>query len=705
MITKFLIRLPILLHFFFFSVLIGCQETEQIKKAQAMPYELSANNDTSENSKTVDLDKSVSTSITSQATEKDFEFTTRENSRDSKGIDLVIVVDNSYSMHTHAPKYFSDHPLIVSEFNSNAKRHQSFTDKIQLIADEVIEKKIDGASINLTIITALDQQGFKPRSDGLSKDRVHNDAIYSIYPNRRKFMGDDDLSSNIESLKRRHRGERLGFRNWEYGCYYSVTPNRVTYHNFNFNSCFCVLYCAKEFYSYRSWCNESRVSPGRTWGQIDWSKINLNKYLFFHMYRASMDGHCPTIRIRGDNFFSTFEYRSRSPGEIFSTGRFNALKNNTSSSYQPCVSTMHKSYSTRNSAWNFSSETAEYDLSDLQTIYQDNIQTMNTWSTKFSGIISAKQNLDEIISDAPFYYLDKEFIENILNNRDTNTVNCIIEPLSSLKVLASLVDEEKFKNIQSSSAASYSDIFKEDHQKVFLVISDSFAPSKLDFDRIVMKKSVKPSRQKIDTKEQFQQAVEKSFGRSNVRFFSYSPKQQLTGYLDEEYKKPGSGAIRYTGYLSDGDNLERVNKANIHSEISNRIGLPIFSHAVEQTKYGKYYSSSYRDLSAYFNGDTTGHYTFDDLDFRTGVRENILRSPSDITSIVNKYLLHDSFSTREYQILKVTVDDIEIEQEKYSVVTDSDSNETFITFVEDVLDHSKVPQKVVVTAKLEAAKK
>ena len=75
------------------------------------------NNDNSENIKTVDLDKSVSTSITSEATEKDFEFTTRENSKESKGIDLVVVVDNSYSMHSRAPKYFSDHPLIVSEFN------------------------------------------------------------------------------------------------------------------------------------------------------------------------------------------------------------------------------------------------------------------------------------------------------------------------------------------------------------------------------------------------------------------------------------------------------------------------------------------------------------------------------------------------------------------------------------------------------------
>ena len=55
--------------------------------------------------------------------------------------------------------------------------------------------------------------------------------------------------------------------------------------------------------------------------------------------------------------------------------------------------------------------------------------------------------------------------------------------------------------------------------------------------------------------------------------------------------------------------------------------------------------------------------------------------------MVNKYLLHDSFNNRECEILKVIVDDVEISTDKYSVVSDTENNGTFITFLEGVLDH------------------
>ena len=676
-------KLSIKIIIFLYSILLfGCQDNNLVGNRQSeysKPFELSADS-IIDDDQSIDLDKSISSQISQETTEKDFEFTTRKNSNDNTGIDLIIVVDNSYSMHLRAPLYFYDHPKIT-QTNPNGKRFQSFSDKIQLIADQVKTKIADGDNINLTIITALSQRGFNPKSDGMSTNKSYNNQVLkNSFPDLPKIA--------VHWSPKFHIGRSVAIYDFHYTR--SNYLKRINNYKKGLSSTTLLRFIYNHYYP--SFFQAYYVSRHRVsdYEQFIPSVITQQRILKTNV-----------------NFEDPYTY-------YYKAAPYKPYKN---PNHKPCVDTMHKNYSIKQNTWEFSG--ARYNMKDLNKIYKNNASFFKSLklNTKDSSIYRifgtydffTPYNLDPMFLDAPFYYLDKDFVENILDNTDTDTniniINCIIEPFSALKVLDNLVDSQKFENIQSSTTTYHSDIFTENYQKVFLVMSDSFSPSQADLDRLVIKKNLKTSirtTDNIDTKKQFQQSANEAFGRSNVSFYSYSPKQHIGNHVDQDYKKLGSGAIRYTGYPSDKENLQRTSSSVRSNSTLIDAGFPAFSHAIEHIKYGRYYSPSYRDLSVYFNGDTTGHYSFDDLDFITGVRDNILQSPSDITSMVNKYLLHDAFSTRDYQILKVTVDDIEISQDKYYVDTESASSQTFITFVDGVLDHSKDSQKVVVTARLEA---
>ncbi|MCY4380473.1 MAG: hypothetical protein OXC40_02750, partial [Proteobacteria bacterium] len=199
------------------------------------------------------------------------------------------------------------------------------------------------------------------------------------------------------------------------------------------------------------------------------------------------------------------------------------------------------------------------------------------------------------------YYVSK-FGES---NRDKyHHINCVVESFASLGILAGLINPDQ--GLQSGIRFNRDKVFRNKNTlKMFVVISDSFSPGPDDLDdnpdphidntRGVLKTIVKSDKLE-DTETKFTTQANTTFGRNNVRFYSFSTK----------------GNIAAGKFAKDDYRIERVRQTHPHEsnweENGRRYGA--YGNVLrgsnfggrEPTLHGRYYGRSYTRLAKYYGG-------------------------------------------------------------------------------------------------------
>ncbi|MCY4381363.1 MAG: hypothetical protein OXC40_07355 [Proteobacteria bacterium] len=217
-------------------------------------------------------------------------------------------------------------------------------------------------------------------------------------------------------------------------------------------------------------------------------------------------------------------------------------------------------------------------------IYPMNIHWTTNQTSDYSkgGSYQNQQLYDRPNFDKPthIYQMDLivDYLGRKLSSKDGkqrfNLVNCVVEPFASLLVLADLIHPTK--ELQVKEKVVSKNIFRKNTLKIFVVISDSFAPGAEDIAdpvRTVLHNIVKSHHLK-DTEALFKKQANTAFSQKNIRFYSFSTK----GAKNSKKFARGKERIRQT-------DLSGTSADN------------------EPTNCGRYYGNTYSRLASYYQGD------------------------------------------------------------------------------------------------------